>query len=60
MFKKFHAFITDTSGATGVEYGLLLGTIGVTVSTGAFLMGDEISSMFEGLSAYMGAATTIQ
>ncbi|MCB9990773.1 MAG: Flp family type IVb pilin [Rhodospirillales bacterium] len=57
MLKKLYAFLKDTSGATGVEYSLLIGFIGVTVSTGAFLMGDEISTMFEGFSSYLDTRT---
>ncbi|PJB70293.1 MAG: hypothetical protein CO093_08485 [Alphaproteobacteria bacterium CG_4_9_14_3_um_filter_47_13] len=58
MFKKLYVFILDTRGVTGVEYGFILGGVGISVMTGAFMAGEEISAVFESLSSYMSGGVT--
>lgn len=60
MLKKFYAFLADTSGATGIEYGFIAGTVGVTVMTGAFMLGNDISDIFETFSTYVNAEMVAQ
>ena len=58
MLKKFYAFLSDTSGVTGIEYGLMLGGIGITVMTGAFIAGDHLTEIFSSLGNYMTVHVT--
>jgi len=53
MLKKFYVFMADTRGVTGIEYGLLIGSISLTVATGAFMIGDDFNSIFTSLTAWM-------
>ena len=55
MFKKFYEFLTDTSGVTGIEYGFILGSVSITLCTGAFMAGEDISTVLESFSAYLNA-----
>lgn len=57
MLKKF---LQNTSGVTGIEYGLIAGSVAVVISTGVFMIGNDIASVFDGLSAYMNAETPIK
>lgn len=57
MLKKY---FLNTSGVTGIEYGLILGSVAVAVSTGIFMIGDDFTSIFDGLSAYMNTDTPIK
>ena len=52
--------MADTSGATGIEYGFIVGGISVVLSTGALLMGDQISGVFEGLDVFLGDSAGIK
>lgn len=58
MFHKLTTFLADISGATGIEYGLLIGSVGVTVGTCSFMLGNDISDVFDSLSAYLNAEVT--
>ncbi len=60
MLKKLYEFMADTSGATGIEYGFIVGGISVVLSTGALLMGDQISGVFEGLDVFLGDSAGIK
>lgn len=59
MFKKLSSFLASTSGATGIEYGFIFGGMSITVMTGAFMIGEDISSVFESFSAYLNAGMTV-
>ena len=58
MFNKFITYLQDRSGATGIEYGLIFGTISVTVAAGSFMLGNDISSVFEAFSNHVNAEIT--
>lgn len=60
MLKIFCAFLADTRGVTGIEYGLIAGTIALTVGTGAAIFGEQFSGVFEELSTYMNRGTSVQ
>ena len=60
MRKKFYQFLADTSGATGIEYGFILGTVGLTVLTGSFMLGDQLSGIFDSLSTAMALQDPVQ
>lgn len=60
MRKKFYEFLADTSGVTGIEYGFIAGTIGVTVLTGSFMLGEQLSGIFESLSTAISLQDPVQ
>jgi Flp pilus assembly pilin Flp len=39
-------FISGESGASAVEYGILIGAIGMAIAAGLTLFGDELSDTF--------------
>jgi len=43
----------DEAGATMVEYGLLVGLIALVVGLGATVLGQDISTMFNGIGTYL-------
>ncbi|GEM_PF-3276884 len=55
MRRKFYEFLACTSGATGIEYGIILGSVGTAIMTGAFMFGNDFESVLTGLSAWMNA-----
>jgi Flp pilus assembly pilin Flp len=62
MIKNIRGFFKNRSGASAVEYGLLLGLIAVTMTVGVGILGTSISSALakpaDALSsAASGAAT---
>ncbi|MEP2981292.1 MAG: Flp family type IVb pilin [Lentilitoribacter sp.] len=46
MLKLIKRFSSDENGATAIEYGLIAGLIGVSVVSGATLIGDGIVDIF--------------
>jgi len=46
-------FRRDESGAAMVEYGLLVGLIALVVAAGATILGQDISTMFSAIGAYL-------
>ena len=46
-------FRRDESGATMVEYGLLVGLIALVVALGATILGQDISTMFNSIGTYL-------
>lgn len=44
----------DESGATGLEYGLILGGIAIAILATIFAMGDDLSNMFTGFQTRIG------
>jgi Flp pilus assembly pilin Flp len=58
MIKNIRGFFKNRSGASAVEYGLLLGLIAVTLSVGAGILGTSISSaLAKPLDALSSAAS---
>ena len=47
---KFQAF-KDESGATAIEYGLIAAGIAVAIIVAVGLLGEELSDMFEAVTA---------
>ena len=43
----------DESGATMVEYGLLVGQIALVVALGATVLGQDISTIFNSIGTYL-------
>ena len=57
MFKIINSFRRDESGATMVEYGLLVALIALVVGLGAQIVGTQLSSMFSKIGSYVGTIT---
>jgi pilus assembly protein Flp/PilA len=51
MRMKLFLFLADEGGATAVEYGLLVGLIGVVIIVGAATVGARISGQFDIIAA---------
>lgn len=49
-------FLSDESGATAVEYGLIAALIAVVIIASLFLMGQAISSQFNTVSNSVSSA----
>jgi pilus assembly protein Flp/PilA len=43
-------FVSDESGATAIEYGLIAGLVSVALITGASALGTALNNRFNGLS----------
>ena len=44
MLKKFQTFVTDDSGATAIEYGLIAALVAVVVITGLTAIGTNLNA----------------
>ena len=44
----------DESGATGLEYGLIVGGIAIAILATIFAMGDDMSNMFTSFQTRIG------
>ena len=49
-------FLSDTSGATAVEYGLIAGLIAITLMAGATQLGSSLDDKFGDTAATLDAA----
>jgi pilus assembly protein Flp/PilA len=49
--RLFRSFIKDISGATAVEYGLIIAVIGITFAAGLSNYYGAMNNMFFGLSS---------
>ena len=57
MFTMVNSFRRDESGATMVEYGLLVALIALVVGLGAQIVGTQLSTIFSEIGSYVGAVT---
>lgn len=57
----FKNFIKDESGATAVEYGVLVAVVGIFIIGGATVMGGAIDQLFRNISSTLtgNAAPTV-
>ena len=46
MRKFWKRFVSDETGATAIEYGLIAGLIGVVIITAVTLVGTNVSGTF--------------
>jgi pilus assembly protein Flp/PilA len=58
MRNLINRFCRDEYGPTMVEYGLLVGLIGLVVAGGATLLGTDVSTMFKDIATYLAGMTT--
>ncbi|MHA1113863.1 MAG: Flp family type IVb pilin, partial [Alphaproteobacteria bacterium] len=52
----FKTFLTDESGATAIEYGLIAALVSVAAVTALTNMGTSLTSMFTTVSATLDGA----
>ena len=57
MFTTINSLRRDESGATMVEYGLLVALIALVVGLGAQVVGTQLSTIFSEIGSYVGAVT---
>jgi len=50
MTKTLQAFLSDESGATAIEYGLIAALIAVVIITGVTAVGTSLSTTFNTIS----------
>jgi pilus assembly protein Flp/PilA len=43
-------FLADRRGVTAIEYGMIVGLIGLTIAAGMKLLGTNLSTIFSSLS----------
>lgn len=52
MQSVFKAYISDQSGASAMEYGLILAVIGVAVVSSSTLMGNGLDQRFSDIATF--------
>ena len=50
MHNPFRRFLSDTSGATAIEYGLIAGLISVVIVTSLGFLSTRLSAKFAAIS----------
>ena len=50
-------FITDESGATAIEYGLIAALVSVAAITALTTMGESLKGMFQSVATELSGAT---
>ena len=50
-------FVTDESGATAIEYGLIAAGISVAIITTVKTLGTQLNTTFTGLSTQLASAS---
>ncbi|MEM6616538.1 MAG: Flp family type IVb pilin [Pseudomonadota bacterium] len=59
MMNMVKRFISDESGATAIEYGLIAAGIGVAISVIVFTLGGTISGLFDDINTRIDAAAPV-
>lgn len=54
MLRLINRFITDESGATAIEYGLIAALISVVIITAATLVGTNLTKTFNSVATALG------
>ncbi len=58
MSKNVMAFISDESGATAIEYGLIAALVSVAAITALGSMGNSLIAIFNRVASELNAAAT--
>ena len=58
MFTKIRKFVSDESGATAIEYGLIAALVSVAAITALTAMGNSLSGMFDFVSNKLSEASS--
>jgi len=53
MFSKAKALLKDESGATAVEYGLIVAAIAGLIIVVVFLLGKKVNNAFSNVASHM-------
>jgi len=56
MFGKFKSFLSDESGATAIEYGLIAALVAVAAITALGAMGNSLSNLFNTVASELNDA----
>ena len=51
MLQKFRTCLTDETGATAIEYGLIASLIAAVIIAAVTLLGTDLQTTFQGLAA---------
>ena len=51
-------FVTDESGATAIEYGLIAALIALAIMVGAGQVGNSLSNKFKGIASKLDSSPT--
>lgn len=57
MTKTFQEFVSDESGVTAIEYGLIAALVAVAAISAFTALGGKLSSVFTGISGKMTVPT---
>ncbi|MHB8529578.1 MAG: Flp family type IVb pilin [Caulobacteraceae bacterium] len=58
MFQLIERMMTDESGATAVEYGLIVALIAVVIISAVTAVGTNLSATFNSVASSVGAASS--
>jgi pilus assembly protein Flp/PilA len=58
MKKFFTSFVSDESGATAIEYGLIAALLGIAIVTAVTGVGTALNSKFNAVSSALNTAGT--
>tara|TARA_R110002124_G_scaffold272059_1_gene441051 strand:+ start:1659 stop:1853 length:195 start_codon:yes stop_codon:yes gene_type:complete len=56
LWTKMKTWKVDEDGATAIEYGLIAAGIAVAIAAVVFAFGEELVSLFEGLTTTLSGA----
>jgi len=51
--RRFAAALADVDGATGIEYGLIVGGIAIAILATVFAIGSQMDAMFSFIASLM-------
>ena len=54
--KNFMSFLKNKSGATAIEYGLIVALISIAIVAGATISGDQLDTLFNGVGTTLTTA----
>ena len=58
MFKKFTTFLTDESGATAIEYGLIAALVSVAAIVALTALGTSLKTIFNIVAVELQSAAS--
>lgn len=58
LFAFREAYLKNEDGATAIEYGLIAAGIALAIAAIVFTMGEDLNTMFTGMSAELETAAT--
>jgi pilus assembly protein Flp/PilA len=58
MVNMVKSFVTDESGATAIEYGLIAALVAVAIIGALTLLGTELSNIFQYVAGVLAAVPT--